>query len=259
MNRNAVILLIIIIAISFHSPGAANNEPKIQYKYPFYCSKDVVQYLAFGARTAALNYVVVVCYEGSPITLTIIGDGKIISKEEIVVPDVYHTINVTTTGPRVLVESNGESSFDIDYYTLGKHPEAPPSTPERVLEGYWIEVLGSIGAFTECSADMYKITIVVPHQEELFEFSTRGMDGKGEIWMVDHRGNESVPKYGPLEPSGEGWKGYDLWLEARRDWDILFSNLKGADVFFVRLDYGDSLYVDRPQKFGPETGGLLIE
>jgi hypothetical protein len=240
-------IVVMLICMLFLSPPV--KAKGIEYRYPFYCSKDTVQEIVSWGHPIPLvgqgGDRIFVCYEGSPITLKIFDGGKIAHKVRITKPNVYHQINLTVPFLRIFVESDGESSFDIDFYTI---------EPWGIVEANWINIAGNMAYLTECSSENYELCIAGGNSVAV---ETWGME-KGEV-RVRYEENESTVISDPLMAGSawDEWKEYDAtdplpypWPEG---WSILLTNLKGAGDFFVYTVANEKniISVYRPRNFGP--------
>lgn len=225
---------------------------KLEYRYPFYCSKDIVA--VFYRPQGYIEESYLFAYEGSPIEITITENEKVTyEKIRLTTPNQYYEIHPQNGGfLTFIIRSMGESTFDMD---SGINQSA---LRDDVGNTYFF---GNKIWLSENSLEDYKIRIEVPMHDEKFCFFVRDLE-KGEIWIEDYK-NET--RYGPLTSVSKKWKEYEInttELAKNKTWYLTFTDLKGAGKFCVSGKYKDSfenytITVLRPKRFFT-TEGIFI-
>jgi hypothetical protein len=149
-----------------------------------------------------------------------------------------------------VVESEGESSVDFDYYISFIDPIS--GEVYRIAEVNWVDTTTPILALTECSSEGYEL-IVGTSKGGFESISIKGLE-VGEIYAVDAKGEKKV---GPFKKSGvtDGWTSYTMDLPEPENhfWRITLTGLKGNGVFFIRMGGRERATVYRPRTFTPQT------
>jgi len=160
---------------------------KLEYNYPFYCSKDVaaVFYVSGGCPEDSCLF----AYDGSPIEITMIEREKITYEKvvRLTTPNQYYEIHPQNGDfLTFIIRSLGESTFDFDGgWNL--------STVR--FDWDYTYFLGNEIWLSENALEDYKIKIRLPMHKERFGFFVEELE-KGKIWIEDEK-NET--RYGPLK------------------------------------------------------------
>jgi len=150
----------VIALFLFLFPAVAQNV-KLEYNYPFYCSKDMTAVFYTSAGYTHESYLF--AYEGSPIEITITENEKVAyEKIRLTTPNQYYEIHPQNGGfLTFIIRSMGESTFDID---SGVNLSA--------MRRDWSNTcfLGNEIWLRENALEDYKIRIELPMHDEKFCF-----------------------------------------------------------------------------------------
>jgi len=239
---------VVVAVLLFLLPTAAENA-KSEYRYPFYCSENIAVVVCIPAKQLGN---ILLAYEGSPLWVTVDVGGLEFHKQRLTVSDQYYEIKRKLYKfTQIVIQSEGESTFDVD---IGCREPLPFDFDQ-------VSFLGNGIWLSENAPENYEIGILLPETKEKLCFYTLGLNA-GEVWLQDNRdkiGSVPLTRYGPLTPTkvyeSENRRDYEIdTTELKeyewRGWEIVFTNLKGTEKFYICGDFENcTILVSRPRRF----------